>query len=508
LALICYARYAQRRMQNAECRMQNAESGSQQPTPPLTFHVSRFTFHVSPFYLLSLCFFFCGLMSKAMLVTWPFVMLLLDYWPLKRMQNAETGDPQPPSRFTFHVSRFTPHVSRFTHRVLPLLFEKIPFFVLSGFSCVATYLSEGGRSEVKGFDASPALLRLQNALAAYARYLGKTFWPVNLAVPYMNPGHWPWLEVVGSVLVVGGVWLAVLWLGRRRPCLLVGWCWFFGTLIPVIGLTKGWGSFMADRFTYLPSIGLLLLTVWGAYELIQGKAAGGVEREEREERGSVGHALARSTLHAPRSTLILLSVVGGAAIGLCAVLTRQQMGYWKDSETLFRHVLEVTENNDIAHNNLGVALDKKGEIDEAITQLREATRLKPDHVEAHYNLGIAFGRKGQIDEAITQFREALGLNPNHVEAYYNLGIALGEKGQTDEAIRHYQAAIYLEPGYSDAHNSLGVALRRKGLTDQAIQQFQEALRLKPDDSNARRNLDAVLAAKADSSPPPVLHPRR
>ena len=458
-----------------------------------------------------------------MLVTWPFVMLLLDYWPRKRMQNAETGDPQPPSRFTFHVSRFTPHVSRFTHRVLPLLFEKIPFFVLSGFSCVATYLSEGGRSEVKGFDASPALLRLQNALVAYARYLGKTFWPVNLAVPYMNPGHWPWLEVVGSVLVVGGVWLAVLWLGRRRPCLLVGWCWFFGTLIPVIGLTKGWGSFMADRFTYLPSIGLLLLTVWGAYELIQGKADDRNSKDEgttmKEQPGARLHN-SSFILHpsphgtrvqsqiANRQSQILLWVAGGAAIGLCAVVTRQQMGYWKDSETLFRHVLEVTENNDIAHNNLGVALDKKGEIDEAITQLREATRLKPDHVEAHYNLGIAFGRKGQIDEAITQFREALGLNPNHVEAYYNLGIALGEKGQTDEAIRHYQAAIYLEPGYSDAHNSLGVALRRKGLTDQAIQQFQEALRLKPDDSNARRNLDAVLAAKADSSPPPVLHPRR
>jgi len=533
LALICYARYARGRGRRKseirnpkpegnpkpETRNPKSEGAARAVVPGSAFDVGCWMLDVrvpsSIFYLLSLCFFYCGLMSKAMLVTWPFVMLLLDYWPLRRMQNAEcrmqnaeSGDPQPPSRFTFHVSRFTPHVSRFTHRVLPLLFEKIPFFVLSGFSCVATYLSEGGRSEVKGFDASPALLRLQNALAAYARYLGKTFWPVNLAVPYMNPGHWPWLEVVGSVLVVGGVWLAVLWLGRRRPCLLVGWCWFFGTLIPVIGLTKGWGSFMADRFTYLPSIGLLLLTVWGAYELIQGKAAGGVEREEREERGSVGHALARSTLHAPRSTLILLSVVGGAAIGLCAVLTRQQMGYWKDSETLFRHVLEVTENNDIAHNNLGVALDKKGEIDEAITQLREATRLKPDHVEAHYNLGIAFGRKGQIDEAITQFREALGLNPNHVEAYYNLGIALGEKGQTDEAIRHYQAAIYLEPGYSDAHNSLGVALRRKGLTDQAIQQFQEALRLKPDDSNARRNLDAVLAAKADSSPPPVLHPRR
>ena len=175
---------------------ENAESSDTE----VTHHATRttrhaFTFHVSRFifYLLSLCFFACGLMSKAMLVTWPFVMLLLDYWPLGRMQNAEANHRRHAPRDTQHATRFTFHVSRST--LLPLLVEKIPFFVLSGISCVLTYLTEGGRPEVSGFEASPALLRLENALVAYARYLGKTFWPVNLAVPYMNPGHWSWLEV-------------------------------------------------------------------------------------------------------------------------------------------------------------------------------------------------------------------------------------------------------------------------------------------------------------------------
>ena len=386
-----------------------------------------------------------------------------------------------------------------------MLFEKIPFFVLSGISCVLTYLTEGGRPEESGFEASPTLLRFQNALVAYGRYVGKTFWPVNLAVPYMNPGHWSWLELGGSMLLVVGAFIAVLWLGRRRPYLLVGWCWFWGALIPVIGLTRGWGSFMADRFTYLPSIGLMILPVWGAYELIQGKAAGGVEREEREERqerqerGSVGHALARSTLHAPRFTLILLSVAGGAAIVLCLALTRQQIGNWRDSEALFRHAIEVTENNDRAYNCLGVALDQKGHLDDAIRQFQEAIRLEPDHPIAHYNLGIALEKKGQTEEAIRQFQEAVRLNPRYVEAHYNLGIVLGRKGQLEEAIRQYQEAIRLKPDYAEAHNDLGIALGRKSHIEEAIREFQEAVRLNPRYAEAHYNLGLLFGLRGQTA---------
>ena len=460
LALICYARYAERRMQNAECRMPNAKSGSQQPAPPLTFHVSRFTFHVSLFYLLSLCFFACGLMSKAMLVTWPFVMLLLDYWPLRRMQNAEAGDPPPPSRFTFPVSR---------NALLALLFEKIPFFVLSGSMCAITILTERGVKESAGWVGLPASLRLENAFVAYARYVGKTFWPVNLAVPYTRPDAWSGLVLGASVLVVAGLVVIALWLGRRWAYLLVGLGWFMGTLIPVIGLTQGWGSFMADRFTYVSSIGLLLAVVWGAYELTRRW----------------------------RSPGVVLAVGGAVAIVFCLGLTRHQLAYWQDSETLFRHALAVTENNDVAHNNLGTALEKKGQMEEAFQHYQEAMRVKPGNVEAHNNLGVAFGRKGQMDEAVKQYQAALRLKPDHADARNNLGAAYDKQGQTDEAIKQYREVLRLKPEHVGAHDNLGAALGKKGQTDEAISQFQEALRLRPDYAQAHYHLGIALAKKGE-----------
>jgi Flp pilus assembly protein TadD len=451
LALIAYAHYAQRRLQTADCRLPNPATRNTQHATRNTQDVSRLKFHASSFYLLSLLFFACGLMSKAMLVTWPFVMLLLDYWPLQRFELLS---------FRLTVSTLR-----------PLLREKIPFFVLSGILCVLIYLTERGRQGAVGLAAPPALLRLENALVAYARYVGKTFWPVKLAVPYVNPGHWSWLVVGGSVLVVAGVCLGVLWLGRRQPVLLVGWCWFLGTMIPVIGLTQGWGSFMADRFTYVPSIGVLILTVWGVCELIRG-------RPDR---------------------LAVLSVAGGAAIVLCLALTRQQIGYWRDSEALFRHAVEVTDNNDRAYNCLGVALDQKGHLDEAIRQFQEALRVEPDHPIAHYNLGIALDKKGQTDEAIRQFREAVRLNPRYVEAHYNLGIILGRKGQMDEAIHQYQEAIRVKPEYAEAHNDLGIAFGKKNQMEEAIRQFKEAIRLNPRYAEAHYNLGLIFGLRGQTA---------
>ncbi len=401
-------------------------------------------------YWLSLLFLACGLMSKATLVTWPFVMLLLDYWPLQRLQ---------------HVSwRLAASAYR------PLVREKMPFLVLSMISCVLTYLTERGRRGAAGFEGIPALLRLENVFVAYGRYLSKTFWPVRLAVLYTHPDHWSWLEVGGSVLVVVGVCLIVLWLGRWRPCLLIGWCWFLGTLMPVIGLTKGWGTFMADRFTYVSSVGVLILAIWGAYELTRRW----------------------------RYVVLALSVVGGAAVLLCLALTRQQLGYWQDSEALFRHALAVTENNWQAHYNLGVVFGKEGRTDEAIHQYREALRLKPDYADAHNNLGGDLSKKGQIDEAIRQYQEAIRLKPDHAEAHNNLGVALGKEGQTDEAIHQYQEALRLKPDYAEAHCNLGVALSNKGQTDEAILLYQEALRLKPDNADVHNNLGVAFGKKGQT----------
>ena len=501
LSLIAYARYGQRRMQNAECRMQNEEATDTQHATRFTFHVSRFTIHTGIFYLLSLCFFALGLMSKPMLVTWPLVMLLLDYWPLGRMQNAEcrmqneeATDTQHASRFTFHASRFTPHVS--------LLLEKLPFFFLAALSSVVTFLVQKQASAVMGAESLSVGARVVNALISYGRYLGKLFWPADLAVYYPHPGHWP----LGKVALAGGVIAGlsvVAWVQRRRhPYLLVGWLWFVGMLVPVIGLVQVGAQAMADRYTYLPSLGVLILTVWGAYELMQGKAAGGLEREEREERGSVGHALARSTLHAPRSTPILLSVVGGVAVFACLAMTRHQLGYWRDSEVLLRHAIEVTENNELAHRNLGVALYEKGQTDEAIRQFEEGVRLKPDDAYTHYNLGIAFDKQGQVDKAIGQLQEALRLEPDYADARYNLGVAFFQQGRTAEAIGQFRETIRLQPDHHQAHNNLGTAVGLNGQTDEAIRHFQEALRLKPDYGEARTNLAVVLATKARASPPP------
>ncbi len=285
LSLLFYVRYAQKRS-----RVERRASRAKLWGPALDSRALALD------YGLALLFLASGLMSKAMLVTWPFVMVLLDYWPLGRLQNAEVGDTRHATRSTPDVSRCTLHAPGST--LLRLVWEKVPLFVLSGLSCVLTYLTESGRRGVAGFGGIPALLRVENVFVAYARYLGQTFWPVRLAVPYTQPDHWSWLAVGGSVLVVVGVSLVVLWFGRRWPCLLVSWCWFMGTLIPVIGLTKGWGTFMADRFTYVSSVGVLLLVIWGTHELTRGW----------------------------RCQVMALSVVGGVAIVLCLALTRQQLG--------------------------------------------------------------------------------------------------------------------------------------------------------------------------------------
>ena len=491
LSLIAYVRYAQRRMQNAEGRMQNEAATDTQPATRFTFHVSRFTFHTGIFYLLSLCFLALGLMSKPMLVTLPFVMLLLDYWPLRRMQNAECRKQNEAGTGTQPISRFTFH--------LPLLFEKIPFFFLVALASVVTFVVQRHTGALDAGESLPLGARAGNALISYGRYLGKLFWPAELAVVYPHPGQWPLEKVLLAGAVILGI-SVLFWAARRRyPCLLMGWLWYCGTLVPVSQIIQTGSHAMADRYTYLPSLGVVILAVWGAYALMQGKAAGGVEREEREERGSVGHALARSTLHASRSTPILLSVAGGVAVFACLAMTRQQIGYWHDSEVLFRHALAVTENNDGAHNGLGIALDQKGQMDGAIRQFEEAIRLKPRYSSAHCNLGIALNKNGQVDEAIREFREAIRLKPNQVGAHYGLGIVLNRKGQMEEAIRQLEEAIRLKPDYAEAHNELGIALGRKGQMDEAIRQFQEAVRLKLDYAEAQFNLGLALGLRGETA---------
>jgi tetratricopeptide (TPR) repeat protein len=432
LSLIFYTRYAQGR--GAGSREQGAgsrEQGRQAVFPCLILH-SSFS------YALSLFCFALGLLSKSMLVTWPFVLLLLDYWPLARLGSG---------------------------RWRSLVLEKIPFLALALAASVATFLAQAHGGAVVASDQLPLTARGANAVVSCCRYLGKLFWPTNLAVFYPHPAHWAAAQVALAALFVVSASL-VFWAKRKRyPFFLMGWLWYAGTLVPVIGLVQVGRQAMADRYTYIPSIGVLILIVWGASAL---------------------------ALRWPGARVVLMAA-GAAALLACLTLTRQQIGYWRNSETLFRHAVAVTTDNFVAHFNLGVALDDEGQTDAAIQQYQEVLRLQPLVADVHDHLGIALVKQGHVDAAINEFQDALQLKPGDAGTHNNLGIALDAKGQTDAAIKQYQEALRLQPeDAARVHYNFAAALNKSGQTVAAIREFQEALRLQPDYADAHYNLGSAL----------------
>ena len=442
LALLFYACYAAKRKAGQGSATQT------RPAPASAILRSGGDFALALFFLA------LGLMSKPMLVTWPFVMLLLDYWPLRRMQNAES---RKQNRKKATMGGFPVQGSRF----VPLLLEKIPFFALAALACVVTFCVQKAGGTVGSL---PLGFRVGNALISCLRYLQKLFWPANLAVFYPLPDRWPFalvLLALGLLLAVS----AIFWVKRKPyPFLLVGWLWFVGTLMPTLGLVQVGQQAIADRYTYLPSIGVFLMVIWSACELA------GLRHH---------HRMARF-------------IAGSTALLICTALTRQQLACWQNSETLFQLALKVTDNNYLAHNNLGVALAEKGRIEEAIAYYQEAIRLRPDYAIAHNNLGGALAQKGQLDEAVAQFKEAFRLKPDYAAFYYHLGNALGIGGRIDEAIAPLQEAIRLKPDYAEAHNDLGMALATKGRMDEAIHEFREAINLKRGYADPHSHLGSAL----------------
>ena len=357
-------------------------------------------------YGLALLCFACALLAKPMAVTIPCLLLLLDVWPLARFSGRAAS-------------------------ARALLLEKLPFFLLSLASAVVTIAAQKSGGAVISLESVGFGQRLANGVVATGSYLAKTAWPRKLAPLYPFPLHIPLWQVWGAAAFLGVVVALALWQRQQRPYLAVGLCWYLGMLVPVSGVMQVGQQGMADRYTYLPLIGIFIVLAWGMGELFPRWRC-------RQE------------------------ALGATAVGVVALLgvaTRQQVGFWRDSETLFRHTLAVTEGNYVMHHNLGVVLENQGRLAEAVAEHARGVALRPLSAESHYYLANALYRQGRTEEAVASYRQAL----------------------------------LLKPGYGEAHNNLGAALHLLGRQEEAIAHYREALRLDPADDKARANLESILA---------------
>ncbi len=402
-------------------------------------------------YWLTLALFALGLMSKPMLVTLPFVLLLLDYWPLNRAGLSRDANPSAGGLVALW---------------LPLFREKIPFFLLSLASCVATYCVQSHAGSVAPLTDLTLRMRVANAAVACAFYLRATLWPERLAVFYPHPYVWTGWLVFGSASLLVAISALVFWQARRRRYLLVGWLWFLGTLVPVIGLVQVGNQAYADRYTYLPLIGIAIAVVWAFKELAD-----------------------RST--AARAGAITL---GGIILITNLAATRRQLAYWQNTATLFRHVLAVTKDNYVAHACLGKVLLEEKRLPEARQELLAALAIEPRYFFAQANMGNLLTQLGQVDEAIAALKTTIQIDPTYMLAYYHMGIALGEKGRYQEASEAYRKALSLEPTFANARYNLGLSLAKLGQPAEAETEYREAVRLDPDLAYAHYSLAQLLRA--------------
>jgi tetratricopeptide (TPR) repeat protein len=395
-------------------------------------------------YLLVAAVFGLGLMAKSMLVTLPIVLLLLDFWPLRRIGGRG---------------------ARWVLR------EKIPLLALSLAVGAATFLVQQRSHYVMPLGLIPLSQRLGNALVSYAAYLGDWFWPASLAVFYPFRFHVPWWQpAAAGVAILAVSMLALRWSGRR-PYLAVGWFWYLFTLTPVIGLVQVGSQARADRYTYIPMVGISIALAWGASELAQ--------RRPRLKTAVAG--------------------MGVAVCLACAALTWRQVEYWQDTVTLFRHSLAVTSGNYLGYNILGLALRDRGRLDDAVASYRKAIEINPGFEDAHANLSQALLEDGRAAESLTEAATAVRLKPGDEEAQYNLGTALAGQGRFEEALDPLRAAVRLKPDYARAHANLGSALANLGRLNEAIEEFQEALRLDPGLEGVREELDGALELRRQSA---------
>jgi tetratricopeptide (TPR) repeat protein len=405
----------------------------------------------------SLVTFALGLMAKPMLVTLPCVLLLLDFWPLKRVAvcklQVEGSEPR-----NFQPSTFN----------LQLLLEKIPFFLISAASCAITFLaqSQRGSDAVVSLETVPLHYRLKSVPLAYVEYLEKTFWPAKLAIFYPLHEKIPAATVALSVALLVLISLATLWLYRTRPYLFTGWFWFLGTLVPVIGLVQVGGAALADRYSYLPSVGIFIAVTFTVCDL---------------------------AAHFKISKCILAGIAI-FILATCVITTENQLQHWRNSVTLFQHALAVTTDNDVARDNLGVALEQQGRLAEAAEQYRAAAKLEPDRYQGHHNLANALDRLGHPAEALAEHREAVRLGTDVQFLHHVLGLALVTAGKDDEALKEFATAAQLDAHYPWPHVEIAKIYLRQNRDPNALDELRTALRIDPDDIEILTFTAQVLAA--------------
>jgi tetratricopeptide (TPR) repeat protein len=524
LCLLAYTGYCKYR--RAAPRTVTSEARGSQPVRSKQAAATRLRWRF--FYFLALSFYAAGLLSKPMLVTLPFVMLLLDVWPLGRYRESAAG-------------------ASVWNRARPLVLEKVPFLVLCALFCVITVWVQTRGGALESLDEIPFASRVANAAVSYAKYLGRTIVPVNLAILYPHPIKFPIMEVVGALLLLLLCAGIALWRARPQPYLMVGWFWFLGMLVPVIGLVQVGDQAMADRYTYVPIVGLFIAVVWALGDFVQRRAAW-------------------------RMVVIGFGVV---VLGAMCGATRAQLRHWKDSETVFRHALEVTRDNVWGEVNYACAMYEKRRFAEASDHFQRALRMKPaaglillnlgklseamgenanaldyfaqatavsprnvdvcvaygyslaqagreaeaaaqyvlgEELDPHnpllqYNYGVLLSKQGRNDEAASHLREAFRLDPTMVAARLELGNLLARDGQIDSAIASFRGCIADEPTNATARVNLGILLEETGRSGEALQQYRDAVRVQPLSARARSSL-GILLAKEGKPAEAELHFRR
>ena len=391
-------------------------------------------------YIPVIIFFSMGLLSKPMIVTLPFVLLLLDYWPLKRFKLKNAYQNNEYSNNTFRINKRPSSL---------LVLEKAPLFLLSITSSIITFIVQNKGGAVTSIEALPIDIRVGNAIVSYLTYITKTFWPVHLSILYPHPLTISYWKISIAFIILSGITFFILRKAKSKPSLAVGWLWYLVTLVPVIGFIQIGSQAMADRYTYIPLIGLFIIISWIVPDFKK------------------------------RYFRIFVSTIAVLFILTFALLTGYYLSFWKNSISLFEHTLDVTQNNEIIHFNIACAYAENGNITKAIYHYKTAIRIKPNNDRAYNNLGTLLAKQSRYHEAIKYYREAIRIKPDDINAYTNMGVALLKTDQYGEAIKFLEQAIKIDPDSSVARKNLGLIFLQTGMYKEAIAQFKNALKNDP-----------------------------